>query len=422
MFVSSALFMMPHMLVVVILAAALAIPQIAPADSAPPPLTLQEAIARAQRDSPSRGALAAVAAGAASAVDVSGRPLNPLLDIRSENWTPSSSTQLPLDVWVTVTLPIELGGKRSLRTRLAVAERDSAAADLAGFDRQLASQTTRLYVQALRARGLLGSLSANRDGLATIVGAMRARVGEGYVAESDLLRFEAEAARLDIDIARATLDLDRSLGSLAVLLGVPRIAAEQLVMPSLPPAPNGDNPVALAAAVSRHPDVVAAAARLHRAEQSLAIENARRLPDPAFTTGYKRTLGIPTMVAAVTAAVPLFDRNSVGRVVAGGAVKAAAAEQDAARARVSSEIAVLSRTAATLRDRAARADRDLLEPARIVREAARASFREGTVDVLKLIDAERVYSEVGRVAMDLQLEAIASAIDARTALGEAPLP
>jgi hypothetical protein len=44
------------------------------------------------------------------------------------------------------------------------------------------------------------------------------------------------------------------------------------------------------------------------------------------------------------------------------------------------------------------------------------------VDVLKLIDAERVYGELRRVALDLQLEAIGSAIEARIALGEDPLP
>jgi cobalt-zinc-cadmium efflux system outer membrane protein len=409
------------MVALFVIAAALAA-QVAPAESPPPALTIQDAITRAQRDSPARGALVAVADGAAEAVRVAGRPLNPLLDIRSENWTPSSSTQLPLDLWATITQPVELGGKRGLRTGLARADRDAAAADVTSFDRQLASQTAQLYMQALRARGVLASLDANRDGLATIVDAMRARVGEGHVAESDLLRFEAEAARLDIDIARATLDLDRSLASLAVLIGVPTIAASQLVLPALPPVPSPAEPVAIAAAVSRHPDMTAAAARLHRAEQVLAIENARRIPDPAFTTGYKRTVGITTMVAAVTATVPLFDRNNSSRVVAGAAVKAAAAEQDATRARLSSEIALLARTAATLRDRAARTERELLEPAGVVREAARASFREGTVDVLKLIDAERVYAEVGRVALDLQLEAIASAIDARIALGEAPLP
>ena len=55
--------------------------------------------------------------------------------------------------------------------------------------------------------------------IATLIASVRRRVDEGYSAESDLLRFETEAARLDIDTARATVDLERSLGALGVTIG-----------------------------------------------------------------------------------------------------------------------------------------------------------------------------------------------------------
>lgn len=388
----------------------------------PPPLTLKDAIALAQRDAPAHIGAAAVASGASDAARLAGRLPNPLLDIRTENWSPSAASALPLDVWATISQPFELGGKRDIRRGLAAAERDSAAAGLVLVDRQLALHTTQLYFQALRARGLLVNLAANRDGVATLVETMRHRVTEGYVAESDLLRFEAEAARLDIDIARATLDLARSLDALTAVAGAERrIEAGQLAIPDQLPVPAADS-TAIAAAIARHPEMTAASARLVHAEQTAALERARRLPDPSFTTGYKRTLGVSTVVAAMTATVPLFDRNGAARAVAAGNVRAVSAERDAVRARLTSEATSLTRAATTLAERAARADQDLLQPAGIVREAARAAFREGSVDVLKLIDAERVYGEVLRAALDLRLEAIASAIEARIALGEEPLP
>jgi outer membrane protein TolC len=64
----------------------------------------------------------------------------------------------------------------------------------------------------------------------------------------------------------------------------------------------------------------------------------------------------------------------------------------------------------------------LLEPAEAVRNSARAAFREGAVDVLKLIDAERVYADVRRTALELRLEALLATIEARFALGEETLP
>ena len=189
------------MVVALTLAALLTAGAQSPTPTLAPPLTLQDAIAQARRDSPLRVGAASLAVGAADAARLAGRLPNPLFDLRSENWSPSSAVSLPLDIWALVTQPLELGGKRAARLGLAVADRDVAAAGLAVVDRRLVLQTVALYLQAVRARGVLATLTANRDGLTTLVDAMRRRVEAGTAAESDLLRFEAEAARIDIDIA-----------------------------------------------------------------------------------------------------------------------------------------------------------------------------------------------------------------------------
>jgi cobalt-zinc-cadmium efflux system outer membrane protein len=383
---------------------------------------LQQAIAAANDNSPFRASAAAISAAAAETARVAGRPLNPLFEFRTENWTPSSSTSLPLDVWAVVSQPIELGGKRALRRAIAAADHDRAEAALSLVDRDLAMRVTTLYFQALRARATLSTAASSRDGLSTLVDTMRQRLDEGYVAESDLLRFRAEAARLDIDVARAQLELLRNLDALAAILGMTtRFAAEQLVVPASisPPAAGGD---AIAAAIERHPEVLAASARIARADRTVALERARRLPDPAVTTGFKQTLGIGTIVAAITTSIPLFDRNDASRATAVGELRAATAERNAARMRLTSEASTLVNTARALADRSRRAQAELLAPSEGVRTAARVAFEEGAVDVLKLIDAERVYADVNRIVLDLQLEATSAAIEARIALGEEPLP
>jgi outer membrane protein TolC len=42
--------------------------------------------------------------------------------------------------------------------------------------------------------------------------------------------------------------------------------------------------------------------------------------------------------------------------------------------------------------------------------------------MLRLIDAERVYADVRRAALDLQLDAYLAAIEARFALGQEEIP
>jgi outer membrane protein TolC len=82
----------------------------------------------------------------------------------------------------------------------------------------------------------------------------------------------------------------------------------------------------------------------------------------------------------------------------------------------------LIRAAREISSAAASADRELLAPAEQVRSSARAAFREGSGDVLKLMDAERLYADVQRAAIDLRLDAFAAAIAARFALGEEAIP
>ena len=71
-----------------------------------------------------------------------------------------------------------------------------------------------------------------------------------------------------------------------------------------------------------------------------------------------------------------------------------------------------------LSERAARVDQDVLVPAEVAWRAARTSFREGAGDVLRLLDAERVYGEARREALNLKLEATLAQVRARLALGE----
>nr|AQQ75184.1 hypothetical protein [uncultured bacterium] len=120
--------------------------------------------------------------------------------------------------------------------------------------------------------------------------------------------------------------------------------------------------------------------------------------------------------------MPLFDRNSAAITRARGAERGATAERDALVLRLSSDAAAAIRAATAIAERASSVERDLLAPAETVREAALAAFREGASDALQLIDAERVYADVRLAAIDLRLDALLMALEARFALGEEAIP
>jgi outer membrane protein TolC len=60
----------------------------------------------------------------------------------------------------------------------------------------------------------------------------------------------------------------------------------------------------------------------------------------------------------------------------------------------------------------------MLRPAEVVRNAARAAFNEGAANILSLVDAERVYLEAQREALQVKLDALAAGIETRLLLGE----
>jgi cobalt-zinc-cadmium efflux system outer membrane protein len=393
------------------------------AEAAPPPLPLSEAVAQARRASPLRASAVVLVDGADTAARLAGRLPNPLVDVRGENLAPGGILAPYRDVFATLTQPLELGGKRTARRAIAGADRDVASMALGSVDRQVVLDTVRAYLHGIRARDALETLVMHRDAFATLVGTMRLRVGEGYAPESDLLRFQTEAARLDAEVVRTRLELTRTLADLAVLTGsAAAVEPSQLVVPAAIAAPAIDSTADYLAAISRRADVRLARARQERAERAVAFERLRRLPDPAVTGGYKRTAGQNTAVIGLSFVVPLFDRNGQAIAHADAEARAAALDEAAVRARAIADAQAAVEAARALDAQAARIDRELLVPAEGVRNAAQALFREGAADVLKLVDAERVYADVRREALALRADAYVAAIEARFAIGEEDLP
>lgn len=385
-------------------------------------LTLAQAVERARTSSPLRSGAAALADGAKLASTLAGRPINPSIDVRVENLTPQGPSLIQRDIFAVVSQPIELGGKRGLRRDLATADSDVSTLVLHSIERQIALDTVRAYMRALRAREALATLGRQQEGVATLVSTMRRRVEEGYAAESDLLRFETESSRLAVERTRTRIELTRALQELSTLVGdtLPP-DPEQLVTPEpldVPTLSDAD----LLAAIEHRPDVQLTAVRLQRARVAADLEHQRRLPDPAVSAGYKRTSGIDTAVAAVTVAVPLFDRNAQAIASSRAAVRSVESDLDAVRRRAVAEARAAIDTAQALTRSAASVTHDLLTPAEGVRNAAQAMFREGATDVLKLVDAERVYADVRREALTLAADAYIAAIEARFATAQEQIP
>ena len=381
-------------------------------------LTIADAVAQAR----SRSSLVAAARerqqAAVRARQFVAGAANPLLELRGENYGAGKAARQPRDVFATLSQPVELGGKRQARTAAAEAVSTLAATETATEEWAASLEAAELYVDALRARESLVLLAEQRQGVAQTVSFLAERLREGVAAEADLRRFETERTRLASQEARTSLAMQTALLRLSALLGR-EVSAGQLDMPEIAAAGAQTGPP-VEAAIALRPDVQAAAARLQRAEATAALERARGVPDLTVTAGYKRTSGLNTGIVGISLPIALFDRNRVAIAHAAGDISAARLDLEYVRQQARADAEARWRTAQTLAAQAALVDTTLIAPAEIVRTAARASFLEGRGDVLQLVDAERVYGEAAREALELRLDAILSSIGARLAAG-APL-
>jgi cobalt-zinc-cadmium efflux system outer membrane protein len=379
------------------------------------PLTLADALARARAEAPALAAVRARIDGARDARLRAGRLVNPSMEVRSENWASGAPGGLPLDVFATVTQTVELGGKRGARRAAADAAVTSAAAAEAMTWREIARAVTTDYLAALRFRDESRALAAHAGSLAEASRVMDRRVAVGAAPEAELLKLRTEEARAVVARTRAELAAARALATLGAALGLD-VQPDHLQRPAVPP------PSADAAVPPSHPELMAANGAIGAARAAVALERARGVPDVAVNAGVKRTSGYNTGVAAVTVPIPLFDRNGVARALAEGQLQAAERERDAAERRLRGVLSSARAAAATLSTHAADSQARLVTPARGARDAARAAFAAGALDVLRLVDAERVFIDATLVTLELEFDAVAAAIDARLAAGEEPLP
>lgn len=253
---------------------------------------------------------------------------NPSLGLEVENFGESgrysglSNTQTTLSV----SQPIELGGKRAARISAgeagisaAQARNRQVAVDF-GYDlaiayagAEVAQARTVLYEEAL--------MGAQED-----LRAARALVNAGREADLRSVQAQAAMAAAEADLEAAKAGAQNAFAQLAGLAGVPRpyTSVDTSLLPlanGLPPPPSAPPAVT--------PAIAAAQAEREAAARRVTVERTRTVPDVTASLGVRRLTGdnATVFVGAVSVPLPLFDRNR-------GNIAASLAQLEAAEARL----------------------------------------------------------------------------------------
>jgi outer membrane protein TolC len=218
---------------------------------------------------------------------------------------------------VGLTMLVELGGKRELRTRLA--EENIGVAEALVLD-ALRGQVLALrqgFYAALGARANLDVALATRASLERTEALLRRQVQDGARAEVDLLTFQASRPAFEAEVPNAAQAYAAAAAQVAVALALDAAVPAQRVgaLPALPidlrgrfdrvPEP-GVTRDALAEAVARRPDVVAAERLARAGAAGTSLAEAARWRDVTVNGTWGRS---QLSQDQPTAAQPLIANN-----------------------------------------------------------------------------------------------------------------
>jgi outer membrane protein TolC len=343
---------------------------------------------------------------------------------------------------------IERGGKRELRTRLAEEQIGVAEAQVLEVLRGQVFQLRQAFLNALLARANLDVALANRASLDRTEALLRRQVQAGQIPEGDLIRFQASRPAFEADAAAAAQAYAAACATLASLLaedasaagGAPPRPEARPRTGTLAPvaiAPRGRLDVGaepgvtreqLAEAASRRPDVVAAsrsaaAAAANRAlaeagrsrDITLGLSANRARADQSLPGGGERATSVDT--AGFSVSVPIFTARIVEGNIGLAAAQQAQAEAQARAALLAARADVAAAWAAWEQARAQRAryDGGALRPAEEAYAIAERAYLAGgrslieVLDALRTLNATRVAANQARQAALLALATLEQA-------------
>lgn len=289
---------------------------------------------------------------------------------------------------------IEMGGKRSKRTRLAALEKD-----LAGWD----YEAKRLDVLAEANKNFLDVLAIQEknsvaEELVRLAARARETVAErvkaGKISPLEETKAGVALSQTRIQLERTKTELVAARKRLAATMGIgtPGFQRAEGNLKKLSSIPSSET---LNAYLEQNPDVARWAKEKEQREASLALEKAKQIPDLTLTGGmqYDASTRDSALMVGVSFPLSFFDRNQGNIAEAEYKVAKAREESRAARSKAASTLADAYQALASSYAESRSLQDDIVPSAQKVFEFTQEGFREGKFDFLELLDAQRTLFE-----------------------------
>ncbi len=317
---------------------------------------------------------------------------NPEVDLELENFggTDERSGLRSAEATVQLSQLVELGAKRTRRRDVAMAERDIAGWEYEEQRLQAYSEVSIKFYAVANAQMKVELRERQLQLALTVVETVKERVTAGRVTPVEQTRANVEARSATLALRQAQSELAAARSRLASIWGQDERSIGQVAatLDNLMPPPPLDT------VLSRLEEGAAlgkARAEQTLREQSLRLERANQVPDITLSAGIRRYFDNDesALVAGLSIPIPVFGLNPGGVLEASERIEQGGAVQRDTRLRLRQETFALHAAMRSAYEAALTLQEDILPAARATYEAAQASYAEGRLGLLDVLDAQR---------------------------------
>jgi len=361
-------------------------------------LTLAEAIARGRAQAPQLQSAEAALRAADANIQLSSLRPNPTLSVEAENVLGSGrySGFGGGDKTVSLSMPLELGGKRGARLRVAQAERATAGIGARSAEAELTLQITEAFVALAASERYVTIAKISNELAERAHHAARERVRAGKASPIEEQRADVLRINSEVRLGKAMRAAELAQKTIARLTGTPmpfEIMStwfEQFERSEVMP-PAGQK-LAIATAEA---ELAAAEARVDAARRD-------RIPDVTLTAGMRRygETSDKAAVLALSVPLPLFNQGTAALARSRAEFDRASATRRAVVLEVEQSTAQAQAEVADALAAARAASGPALAAAEEAARIARIGYAEGKFPQLELIEAERSLAETRQSAVD----------------------
>ena len=360
------------------------------------PITLRQALALALLHNPELKAFSwDVRVSEAKRLQASLLP-NPKLEVETEEAGGAGPRRGFDGAETTIQLSqlIELGDKRSKRTKLASLEKELAGWDYEAKRLDIFTEVAKAFTEVLAAQQGL-ELTQELLGVSEeLLDTVTKRVDAGKDSPLEQTKAMVSLSNIKIQHQQAIqyLEFTRKQLASAWAGNKPKFIRAAGRLDSLSPIPSIEE---LTSLIEQNPDIARWLPEIDRDKAALELEKAKAISDITLKGGLQRfnETDDNTIMFGISIPLPISDKNQAGKLQASYELARAREEQRAAYTRVKMKLARAYQALSSAYTEATELEKEVLQGAEGVFEASKTGYSQGKLDYLNVLDAQRTLFE-----------------------------